>query len=76
MDIIAALHWTRDNIAAFGGDPSRVTVVGHDSGAALTNLVLISKSGKGKWNLCIIYYSLFNCYSYNMWLREVDVLSF
>lgn len=47
MDIIAALHWTKDNIAAFGGDPSRVTVVGHDTGAALANLVLISKAGKG-----------------------------
>lgn len=47
MDILAALHWTRDNIAAFGGDPSRVTIVGHDTGAALANLVLISKAGKG-----------------------------
>lgn len=47
MDIIAALHWTKDNIAAFGGDPSRVTIVGHDTGAALANLVLISKAGKG-----------------------------
>lgn len=56
MDIIAALHWTRDNIAAFGGDPSRVTAVGHDSGAALTNLVLISKAGKGKWNCLIVIY--------------------
>ncbi|XP_037033533.1 neuroligin-1-like isoform X3 [Bradysia coprophila] len=46
MDILAALHWTRDNIAAFGGDPSRVTIVGHDTGAALANLVLISKAGK------------------------------
>lgn len=53
MDIIAALHWTKDNIAAFGGDPSRVTVVGHDTGAALANLVLISKNGKGTFNLTI-----------------------
>lgn len=29
------------------GDPSRVTIVGHDTGAALANLVLISKAGKG-----------------------------
>lgn len=47
MDIILALHWVRDNIASFGGDPKRITVVGHDTGAALANLVLISKSGKG-----------------------------
>lgn len=49
MDILAALHWTRDNIAAFGGDPTRVTIVGHDTGAALANLVLISKAGKGSF---------------------------
>uniref|UniRef100_A0A182WE02 COesterase domain-containing protein n=1 Tax=Anopheles minimus TaxID=112268 RepID=A0A182WE02_9DIPT len=47
MDIILALHWVRDNIATFGGDPKRITIVGHDTGAALANLVLISKSGKG-----------------------------
>uniref|UniRef100_A0A1B0EYZ8 Carboxylesterase type B domain-containing protein n=1 Tax=Phlebotomus papatasi TaxID=29031 RepID=A0A1B0EYZ8_PHLPP len=46
LDILAALQWTRDNIAAFGGDPSRLTIVGHDTGAALANLVLISKSSK------------------------------
>lgn len=49
MDIVAALHWVKDNIAAFGGDPTRITIVGHDTGAALANLILISKSGKGKY---------------------------
>lgn len=51
MDIISALHWTKDNIASFGGDPTRVTIVGHDTGATLANLVLISKSGEGKSKL-------------------------
>lgn len=46
LDIMAALQWTKENIAAFGGDPTRVTIVGHDTGAALANLVLISKTGK------------------------------
>lgn len=50
LDVVAALRWTRDNIAAFGGDPTRVTIVGHDTGAALANLVLISKSGKCEFN--------------------------
>ena len=47
-DILAALQWVRRNVAAFGGDPSRVTVLGHDTGAALVNLLLISSAAKGK----------------------------
>lgn len=46
-DIEAALRWLKQNIAAFGGDTSRITVLGHDTGAALVNLLLLSKSAKG-----------------------------
>jgi hypothetical protein len=57
-DILAALQWLRHNIAAFGGDPSRVTVLGHDTGAALVNLLLISSAAKG--NLDGLFYSALN----------------
>lgn len=42
MDQIAALHWIQQSIALFGGDPSNVTLIGHGSGAACINFLMIS----------------------------------
>ena len=46
LDQIAALEWIKENIAAFGGDPGRITVLGFESGA--TSICLLSASGQAK----------------------------
>ncbi|CAH2069135.1 unnamed protein product, partial [Iphiclides podalirius] len=67
MDQIAALHWIKENVAVFGGDPTNVTLMGHGTGAAcvhflLTSLavpegllfhraILMSGSGLSPWSL-------------------------
>ena len=32
QDVAAAVQWVRDNIAAYGGDPSRIVLAGHSAG--------------------------------------------
>ena len=47
LDLVAALQWIKENIAAFGGDADRVSLLGHGYGAALVNILLISPITKG-----------------------------
>lgn len=47
LDQIAALHWIKENIQSFGGDPDNVTIFGHGYGAACVNLLLISPVAQG-----------------------------
>ena len=44
-DVEAALRWTHQNIEGYGGDPTRITLVGHSSGAHISSLSLTRHDG-------------------------------
>jgi para-nitrobenzyl esterase len=54
LDIVAALQWVRDNIAAFGGDPKTVTIFGQSGGGGKVSALMAMPAAQGLFHRAIV----------------------
>jgi para-nitrobenzyl esterase len=54
LDLVMALEWVRDNIAAFGGDPGNVTIFGESGGGAKVSTLLAMPAAQGLFHRAIV----------------------
>jgi para-nitrobenzyl esterase len=50
LDLIGSLEWIKQNIAAFGGDPGKVTIWGESAGAMAVSMLTVSPQARGLFN--------------------------
>ncbi|MEI6101635.1 MAG: carboxylesterase family protein, partial [Eubacteriales bacterium] len=53
-DVVLALKWVHENIAAFGGDPDNITVFGQSAGGTITATLATMPSAKQYISKCIV----------------------
>lgn len=54
LDVIEALKWINENIAAFGGDPENITVFGESAGAGTVGCLLVAEPAEGLFQHAIM----------------------
>ena len=54
LDLVAALQWIHDNIGAFGGDPSNVTIFGQSGGGGKVSTLLATPAADGLFQKAIV----------------------
>lgn len=54
LDQLAALRWVKRNVAAFGGDPDAVTIIGESAGGMSVHAMLTSPAARGLFRAAVI----------------------
>ena len=67
LDLVMALHWVRDNIARFGGDPSNVTIFGESGGGVKVSTLMAMPAAKGLFHKAVVQSG-----SMPMWVSQSD----
>lgn len=72
LDQIAALHWVRENISAFGGDPENITVFGQSAGALSVLALICSPLAEGLFAKAILQSGMGLHCTYTLAQAEAD----
>ena len=54
LDLVRSLEWVRDNIAAFGGDPDNITIMGESGGGSKVSHLMAMPSADGLFDKAIV----------------------